>query len=152
LTLGTAFPKGERTDWLIEKAVELGVARLAPLKTARSVAAAGEGKLERLERKIVEACKQCRRDWLMELAAPTPLADFLASKPPAVVGWLLDPSGEPADGRCDWAAVGPEGGFTAAELEAAHATGWKIVALPGHILRIETACLAVAAKALSGGL
>ncbi|HTI50139.1 MAG TPA: RsmE family RNA methyltransferase, partial [Planctomycetaceae bacterium] len=78
VTLATAVPKGERFDWLVEKATELGVDRLVPLVTARSVVHPGAGKLQRLRRTIIEASKQCGRSRLMELADPVRWEDVLA--------------------------------------------------------------------------
>ena len=60
LTLATAVPKGERFDWLVEKATELGIERLIPIVTERSVALPGAPKLERLGEAIIAASKQCR--------------------------------------------------------------------------------------------
>ena len=65
LTLASAVSKGERFDWLVEKATELGVERLIPIVTDRSVVEPGVGKLSRLRRSIIEASKQCRRNRLV---------------------------------------------------------------------------------------
>src|SRR4051812_23439804 len=65
LTLATAVPKADRFDWLVEKATELGVARLVPLRTERSVVDPRATKLDRLRRAIIEAAKQCGRNRLM---------------------------------------------------------------------------------------
>ncbi len=78
LTLGVALPKGDRQKWLVEKATELGVARLVPLETERSVAQPSESTLQRLRRAVIEASKQCGRNRLMEVAAPRAWEDFLA--------------------------------------------------------------------------
>ncbi|HVJ79664.1 MAG TPA: RsmE family RNA methyltransferase, partial [Planctomycetia bacterium] len=56
-TLGVALPKGDRAVWLVEKCVELGVASIVPLQAARSVAGAGDAKLDKLRRAALEACK-----------------------------------------------------------------------------------------------
>src|SRR5712691_11012374 len=58
LILAVALPKGDRARWLIEKATELGVARIIPLRTARSVVEPREGKIDKLEQSVIEACKQ----------------------------------------------------------------------------------------------
>ena len=73
LTLATAIPKGDRFDWLVEKATELGVARLIPLVTEHSVVDPRDSKLERLRRTIIEASKQSRRNRLMVLDSPSEL-------------------------------------------------------------------------------
>ncbi len=70
LTLATALPKGDRQKWLVEKAVELGVTRLVPLRTQRAVAQPVEQALARLRRAVIEASKQCGRNRLMPIDAP----------------------------------------------------------------------------------
>jgi 16S rRNA (uracil1498-N3)-methyltransferase len=67
LTLAVALPKGERQRWLIEKAVELGVARIIPLTTKRGVAQPTAAATERLRRAVIEASKQCGRNRLLEI-------------------------------------------------------------------------------------
>lgn len=151
LTLATAVPKGDRFDWLVEKATELGVARLIPLTTARSVVHPGGSKLDRLRRRIVEASKQCGRSRLMELTEPMSWPDCVAREFAGAAVLVADPSGEPVSlVRSDrpagvLAAIGPEGGFTPEELEAAQGHGARLVSLGPTVLRIETAAVAVAA-------
>ena len=151
LTLAVALPKGDRQKWLVEKLTELGVRRFVPLDTARGVAEGGAAARARLERVVVEACKQCGRDTLMEIAAARPLTAILAE--PAAGGRILiaDPQGDPAATIAAAAGdtialVGPEGGFTADELAAADAGGAIRVSLGPHILRVETAAIALAAR------
>jgi len=156
LTLGVALPKGDRQRWLVEKATELGVARLVPLETERSGEHSTASSLVRLRRAVIEAAKQCGRNRLMEIAAPQPLSDFLDAEPssslrviaqPGEQGWggLLAKQSTDTDPRAAAMAVGPEGGFTAAEHEAAVAAGWQPVGLGPRILRVETAALALTA-------
>jgi 16S rRNA (uracil1498-N3)-methyltransferase len=155
LSLATAVPKADRFDWLVEKATELGVARLVPLRTGRSVVDPRSTKLERLRRVIVEAAKQCGRSGLMTLDDPVPWVSF-ARQESAEVRLVAHPGGEPAaswprvgrGGRVTL-AVGPEGGFDAEEVEAGRAAGWRIVGLGCTLLRIETAGLAGAAVILA---
>jgi 16S rRNA (uracil1498-N3)-methyltransferase len=148
LTLATAVPKGERFDWLIEKATELGVERLVPLVTERSVVDPRDAKLDRLRHVIVEAAKQCGRNRLMELDRSTPWPAFLATQV-ETERWMAHPSGrspdawpKPRRGGHATLAIGPEGGFTEAEVEAAGAAGWRAIRLGATLLRIETAGLA----------
>ncbi|HMB05625.1 MAG TPA: RsmE family RNA methyltransferase [Isosphaeraceae bacterium] len=148
LTLATAVPKGERFDWLIEKATELGVERLVPLVTERSVVDPRIAKLDRLRRVVVEAAKQCGRNRLMELDRPTPWPAFLAAQG-ETARWMAHPGGRspsawprPRLGGRATLAIGPEGGFTEAEAEAAGAAGWRTIRLGATRLRIETAGLA----------
>jgi 16S rRNA (uracil1498-N3)-methyltransferase len=156
LTLAAAVPKGGRFDWLIEKATELGVRRLVPLATHRSVVNPGETKLEKMRRTIVEASKQCGRSRLMELASPMSWPDFVEHELSAGQCWVVDPAGEPFQTSAISAAgpvvvaIGPEGGFTDDELEVAARAGAGLVSLGPRILRIETAALAVAALVING--
>lgn len=151
LVLGSAPPKGERLLWLIEQCTQLGVMSWTPILSERTVVQPGDAKIDKLRRKVIEACKQCGRDWLMEVREPIPLSEFLASKPAAENGWLLDPTGDLiGDSRSvAWACIGPEGGWTESEISSAIEGGWKIVALGGHVLRIETACAAIGSLAIS---
>lgn len=150
LVLGSAPPKGDRLLWMIEKCTELGVLSWTPIMSERTVVHPGETKIDKLRRKVIEACKQCGRDDLMEIHEPRSFSAFLASKPKEAVGWILDPTGAPmsSDSKPNWICIGPEGGWTELELAAARNAGWRPQSLPGHILRIETACLAVAVFAL----
>jgi 16S rRNA (uracil1498-N3)-methyltransferase len=148
LTLATAVPKGDRFDWLVDKATELGVERLIPIVTERSVVQPGSGKLARLRRSIIEASKQCRRNRLMALDAPVRWSD-LAGSCQDYRRFLADPSGLAAArveaiprGGIVILAVGPEGGLTAAERELAQQSQWLSINLSVNTLRIETAGLA----------
>jgi 16S rRNA (uracil1498-N3)-methyltransferase len=151
IILATAVPKGDRFGWMIEKATELGVARFVPLITERSVVLPGEGKLDKMRRTIVEASKQCGRARLMELAAPVAWPKFVATLLGPSRGWIAHPEGEQIAARRTIssarfvAAVGPEGGFSQAELELAIGAGATMISLGPRILRIETAALALAA-------
>jgi 16S rRNA (uracil1498-N3)-methyltransferase len=155
LVLAAAVPKGDRFGWLIEKATELGVQRFVPLITERSIVTPGGGKLAKMRRTIVEASKQCGRSRLMKLDAPVPWRDFVVREFAAAGGWVAHPSGDAietatrSEGGPLVAAVGPEGGFTAGELELAVQAGAKLVSLGPRILRIETAAVALAAVVTS---
>ena len=155
LTLATAIPKGDRFDWLVEKATELGITRLIPLVTEHSVVDPRGSKLERLRRTIIEASKQSRRNRLMALDSPLSWVDLVRSAHQAV-RLLAQPGGlSPGrwprlDGRRDAVlAVGPEGGFSPEEEDLALAAGWHPIRLSTHILRVETAGLAGAAAILA---
>jgi 16S rRNA (uracil1498-N3)-methyltransferase len=155
LTLATAVPKGERFDWLVEKATELGVARLVPLRTIRSVVDPRAAKLERLRKVVIEASKQCGRSRVMELGRPMEWGEYLEAES-APVRLLAHPGGRPAaawpraprGGRAAL-VIGPEGGFTEEEVEPAISLGWTAVDLGPTILRVETAGLAASAVVLA---
>jgi 16S rRNA (uracil1498-N3)-methyltransferase len=148
IALATAVPKGDRFDWLVEKATELGVDRLIPLVTERSVVDPRSAKLDRLRRVIVEASKQCRRNRLMDLEPPTTWNSMVEAAPNSIR--LIAHPGEPgivSAGLRPGAgsailAIGPEGGFSEGEVEQAVLAGWRPVGLGSTILRIETAALA----------
>jgi len=157
LTLASAVPKGDRFDWLVEKATELGVERLVPLVTERSVVEPGGPKLERLRRAIVEASKQCGRNRLMILDAPVRW-DRLVGLYADSIRFLADPEGMPAPRwpaipleRPAILAVGPEGGFTPQERLTAERLGWFTMRLSSCTLRIETAGVAGCAALLARG-
>ena len=152
--LAVALPKGDRQKWLVEKCVELGVAHLTPLQTDRSVAQPTGQAVGRLKRAVIEASKQCGRNRLMTVDEPVALAD-LASRAAGQGGqrWIADPGGEPVAGAFEslgpadvCVMIGPEGGFTKAEIELARQHDWQVVCLGPRLLRIETAAVAIAAR------
>ena len=159
LTLAVALPKGDRQKWMVEKLTELGAARLLPLETTRGVAEATASAQARLERVVIEACKQCRRNTLMEIAAGRPLDRLLAEVPAGACVVIAHPGGMPLDTATAppattamIALVGPEGGFTDDELCAADRAGVVRISLGPHILRVETAAIALAARLVSSRL
>ena len=145
LTLAVAPPKGDRFRWLVEKATELGVARVVPLVCERSTVDPSGGKLDKLRATALAACKQCRRDRLPEIAEPVGFDDFLRTCGPATLlhvsgdRWTAPPPGPHA------ALIGPEGGFTDAEVAAASDAGVAVASFATPILRTETAAVAAAA-------
>ncbi len=159
LEVAAPLPKGDRGQFLLEKLTELGVTAFVPLRTIRSIVHPGETRLEKLERCVIEACKQCGRNVLMKV---NPVADWIEycrqenlprTRFIAHPGSDSDSNLEPISPDQDLVlAVGPEGGFTEEELKAAQDQGWRLVTLGPRILRIETAALVLAAWAsMSGG-
>ena len=153
LTLAVALPQGDRQKWMVEKLTELGAARLVPLETTRGVAEATASAQARLERVVIEACKQCGRNTLMEIAAGHPLKRLLAEVPAGACVVIAHPDGTPLDVAAIpttateiIALVGPEGGFTDEELGVADRAGVIRISLGPHILRVETAAIALAAR------
>ncbi|MBX7103921.1 MAG: 16S rRNA (uracil(1498)-N(3))-methyltransferase, partial [Gemmataceae bacterium] len=150
LEVAAAVPKGDREEFLIEKLTELGVTRFVPLITARSVVVP---KQERLQRTVIEASKQCGRNVLMEVAAPTRFADYLAGSTATERYLAHTGTGPDAKSPAELAraagfdvtiAVGPEGGFTDEEFAQAVRSGWQPLHLGSRVLRIETAAVAAA--------
>ena len=150
--IGVAFApvKGEKPEVIVQKLTELGVARLVPLITTRGVALPTAAACARLERTVIEACKQCGRDRLMVIDEPATVGDALRRQPAGTSLLIADPAGETAAPAATagpvLVLVGPEGGFTAEEVTAAEAAGCQRVTFGRHILRIETAAIAAAAR------
>ncbi len=156
LVLAVALPRGERQEWLVQKAVELGVAELVPLQCERIVAIPSAKSLLRWQRTIVEAAKQSGRNRLMSIRPPIPMREFVAEPfsglrcigQPGPTGRRLDEivRDEPQSAISSvCVAIGPEGGFTDEEQQFAQDRGWQPVHLGPRILRTETAAIAVAA-------
>lgn len=151
--LGLGISRGERMDYALQKAVELGVSSITPLLTERCVVRLdGERKEQRLRhwrRLVLSACEQCGRNRPPAVHPPLALHDWL----PGQTGLRLffDPQGTatlrnlppPAGPVC--LLSGPEGGFAEHERQAALAAGFTALRLGPRILRTETAALAALA-------
>lgn len=150
LTVAVSPPKGERLRWLVEKLTEIGVDRMVPLLTERSVVNPRDTKLDRLESTIIAACKQSGRRRLMEITAPLSIADVLQSRATSrlVIAHPGSPGTAfpPADDRDLVLLIGPEGGFTDQEVKTAVAAGAAFIGWPDTILRTETAALVFASQ------
>jgi len=156
IVLAVAMPKGDRSRDLVERLTELGVDRLVPIHCQRSPWEISDGAIQKWQRVMIEACKQCRRNQIMQIAQPCRVADFL-EQPLAdnEQRWFAHPGGRKVDPAVDSAddsptyriAIGPEGGFTDQEAEIAMASGWLPVGLGERICRIETAAIILSVKA-----
>lgn len=148
LVVGVALPKGDRQKWLVEKLTELGATTLVPLTTERSVALPAASALERLRRSVIEAAKQCGRNRLMQIADAQMWENWIASDNHR--RFIAHPGGmaladlDLTQPTATQLSIGPEGGFTDAEVAAATAAGWQTVALGPRILRVETAAISLA--------
>ena len=160
VTLIQAVPRGKMMESIIEKATELGVARVVPLLSARVAtrlgAAEAREKAEKWRQCAIEAIKQCGQPWLPEVEEPLSLAALLArgaSFELALVGSLQGDGRHP---RCCFeefqarhgrrpqtvgAWIGPEGDFTGEELDLIRATGARPIDLGPLVLRSETAAV-----------
>lgn len=155
--LAQAVASGERMDYTLQKAVELGVARVQPLFSERGVVRlAGERASRRAEhwREVaISACEQCGRNLIPQVADPLAYTDWLAALAPVAEGelrLLLSPYGTQrlADFRCPSNVLllaGPEGGFSEPEDQLAQLHGFTPVRLGPRVLRTETAALAALA-------
>jgi len=148
--LAFAPVKRAQTDWLIEKATELGAARLIPVITQRTIV--DRVKLERLEAIAIEAAEQCGRTKLPEIAEPMSVGQLLSGRDATRRLYFADESGGevavhaflPGPGLI---LTGPEGGFTDEERAAIRAAHNAVpVSLGPRILRAETAALAALAS------
>jgi 16S rRNA (uracil1498-N3)-methyltransferase len=154
ITLGQALLKGERMKFVIQKATELGVNRITPLVTSRTIPLVeGEReslRIERWQRIAQEAAKQSGRTMVPQIETIRELADFLTQTAGArIMLW----EGEPTPLRevvkkIDAQAgitllVGPEGGFAEEEVTAAQAQGFLVAGMGQRVLRAETATLSI---------
>ncbi|MBS0382580.1 MAG: 16S rRNA (uracil(1498)-N(3))-methyltransferase [Proteobacteria bacterium] len=156
ITLAQALARGEKMDWIVQKAIELGVAAIVPIVTERSeVKLDDQRAAKRLDhwRAVVSAaCEQAGRAVVPSIEAPQPLAQWLAT--PATDG-ALRLMLHPGDGtrlralesvaNAVTLAVGPEGGFGERDLAALREAGFRNLVLGPRILRTETAGLAAIA-------
>jgi 16S rRNA (uracil1498-N3)-methyltransferase len=154
LVLLTAVPRGGRMDFLVQKCSELGVSRIVPVVADRSVARPESGRSARWEKIAREAARQCGRADVPAVAPTATLAAALAAPdlPERRLILSTDGAGERLRARLAGPAptallVGPEGGFTAAEVDAARAAGFAPVSLGTRILRVETAAIVAVALA-----
>lgn len=160
--LAVGMPANERMDALVEKAVELGVARIQPLLTRRSVLRL-QG--ERAERRVVHwqgvavaACEQCGRNRVPEVAPVASLPDWLGQlggDSAVSHRCLLSPVAtaplQPlARGESAWMVSGPEGGLDDEETALLQRAGFRAVSLGPRVLRADTAPLAALMRALGG--
>jgi 16S rRNA (uracil1498-N3)-methyltransferase len=170
ITLAQAVPKGKNMDLIVQKAVELGAARVVPLLSDRTVVQLDAGdtakKREKWQAAALEACKQCGQNHLPEIAPPMSVKDFAErlDKNALLLIASLQPDARPLKNvladyiSCHGSSprevtvfVGPEGDFTPAEIALAKSHGCQPITLGPIILRTETAaiyCLSVLAHEL----
>jgi 16S rRNA (uracil1498-N3)-methyltransferase len=167
VTLAQAICASEKMDWIVQKAVELGVNRIQPLATKLSVVRLsverGKKRLDHLRKVVISACEQCGRNLIPEVLPPAPLQDWLgqqviyhrnlAGDAPLNSFFVLSPAATeglryyPHTSRVTAITllVGPEGGFARDEEAAALVAGFLPLRLGPRILRTESAALAAVA-------
>lgn len=155
LTLAQGVSRAERMDLVVQKATELGIARIVPIAAARSIVRAdakqAERKLEHWRSIAIAACEQCGRNRLPVVEQPATLPSWLASRAGAGRGLLLSlRAAQPLRGLLGGATaiellIGPEGGLSPDEEAAALAAGFTAARLGPRILRTETAAIAALA-------
>jgi len=160
VTLIQALPKGKIIESIIQKATELGAARIVPLLSERVVTQLDEEDATRKALKLqlvaIEAIKQCGACWLPKIEMPVAPEEFLARREPCELPLIasLQPGSRPAreyfsafqaqhhrkpQTACVW--IGPEGDFTPAEVSAIRSSGAQPITLGRLVLRVETAAI-----------
>jgi len=156
ITLLQGLARGEKMDLVVQKATELGIARIVPVALGRSVMRVADG--ERADRKLahwqavaVSACEQCGRNRVPEILAPMAFAAALALAADIGQRLLLAPSAEQDLGAMELTAaplallIGPEGGLEDDEIVTAARQGWRAARFGPRVLRTETAAIAALA-------
>ncbi len=163
ITLALAVPKGANMDLIVQKAVEMGVQRIIPLISERTIvrldARDAAAKAAKWSRTVLEACKQCGVNTLPVVEPPQSYAAFLqrADLPGLKIQCAIVPHARPlrelletaraADGRDCVLLIGPEGDFSPSEYAAGEAAGYRPASLGPIILRVETAVFLAVASA-----
>jgi len=161
ITLAQALPKGDKMEFIVQKATELGAARIVPFRSARTIPRRTEDRaarrLDRWRRIAAEAAEQCGRADVPEIAEALPFREALKQAGPEAVKilfWeaetersvreiLKSPAARSA--KEFFLVVGPEGGITGEEAEQARQAGFLTASLGRLVLRVETAALAILA-------
>jgi 16S rRNA (uracil1498-N3)-methyltransferase len=165
ITLGQAIPKGKKMELIVQKAIEIGAAEIAPLISERTIVdldrKEAEQKREKWQQIVIEGAKQCGQNWLPQVQTPRKLKDFFSypgNFDLRLIGSLQPDAIHLKKILADYAEqhrerprnvlmmVGPEGDFTPAELALAKTHGCLPITLGPIILRVETAaiyCLSV---------
>jgi len=146
LHLGQGLSRGERMDWAIQKATELGAARITPIVSERCEVRLKDERADKRTahwRQIaISACEQCGRSVLPQIDAPVSLAEWLQATE-ADLKLVLHPVAEPLASHARPGSlaflIGPEGGLSDAEVEQAKAAGFHAARLGPRVLRTETA-------------
>lgn len=156
LVIACAVVKGRRFEWALEKAVELGAHEFLPLETDHGVIDPRQGKQDRWRSLMTAALKQCGRSWLPILTEPLSVQEVLELRPadPILFGATPDDGLDPAlirTGSLEKSSgnqpstltmlIGPEGGWSSAELSLLTGSRARPVSLGPHVLRTETAAI-----------
>lgn len=144
--LGQGLSRGERMDWAIQKATELGVAEITPIVSERCEVRLKDERAQKRQdhwqQIAISACEQCGRSVVPVIHPPLPLAEWL-KQTDADLKLVLHPVAEPLSSHATPASlaflIGPEGGLSEAEVEQAKAGGYHAARLGPRVLRTETA-------------
>jgi 16S rRNA (uracil1498-N3)-methyltransferase len=155
LHLAIALPKADRGREMIQRLTEIGASKITPIVAERTQRPPTESTIEKLRRAVIESCKQCGRNRLMEIGPITSSADFFRAHHPGTC-WIAHPYDQAirigfADSSTDLvAAIGPEGGFTDNEVKLAIEYGFEAINLGSRNYRVETAAAVIASVASVG--
>jgi 16S rRNA (uracil1498-N3)-methyltransferase len=153
VTLVQCLARADRMDLIVQKATELGVARIVPVQSRRGVVRLGsaqaQSKAAHWRAIAVSACEQCGRNRIPAVEAPRSLLDYLGTLPAGGIRLLLEPAADsgrvaPCGGEVT-IAVGPEGGLDDEEIQAFRLAGFEVMRLGPRVLRTETAAIAALA-------
>ena len=154
LTLAQGISRGERMDWVMQKATELGVTRIIPVITERTMVKLDERQSEKKVQHwrgiVVAACEQSGRNRVPEVTPPVAYYEVIRAIEPSMTRILLSPTGTQRASELPRSThiamlIGPEGGLSDNEREAAVAAGFQEVRMGPRILRTETAAIAALA-------
>lgn len=143
-----AFPRGQRGDWLVEKATEVGVTALVPVEAEHGVLEPGTGRVDRWRRIAIEAAEQCGRATVPAIGSTAPAGTLAVVLDPGAPDTVPGAIGRGWPCAAVALFVGPEGGWTAAERAAFAATGARFAHLGPRVLRVETAAVLGVAQAV----
>ena len=153
--LGIALPKPDRAKELVERLTELGVKRVTPIVADRTQRKPSDSMIEKLNRIVIEACKQSGRNELMVISEPIEFQSFCSSST-ELARWIAHPDGPLlSELSIDQTtkhtiAIGPEGGWAEEELEFAFQSGFQPIGLGKRIYRVETAAVVTASQFIVG--
>ena len=159
LTVGVAVPKGDGLTGIVRQLAEIGAASITPLETDRSEGRASPARVGRWRAAALSGTRQSGRATVPAVTAPAPFENWIRGPLPEE-RWIASPSSDvetssavpnPAPARDRVLAIGPEGGFSAGELEDAFRHGFQRLDLGERILRTGTASVVAAAALLGSG-
>ncbi len=151
INMAVAMPKGDRQKTLVDMLTQLGVNRLIPVESERTISTLRPNQLLKLRRVSLEACKQSHNPWAMQILEPVSFDDLLERHKDIVYadigGVKLRKLSQNAGDLT--VLIGPEGGFSAEEIKQLSGANAQAFTLGHHILRTETAAIAAAAQCVS---
>jgi 16S rRNA (uracil1498-N3)-methyltransferase len=146
-----SISKGDRMEWVMQKAVELGVTTITPIISERTVVRLDEKRTAKKQAQwqaiVQSACEQCGRNIIPQVLPLSSFEDYLQQSK-AAIKLILDPCGSQSWNNFDLSSgdiallIGPEGGFSDAEVSQAKTSGFQALHLGPRILRTETAAIA----------